>query len=73
MDKTKCNQEGYPDPTAYNAINNVSPRTGSNEKSARDIAAEVLIKTVKNLVWLSGFNLIERIKLEDPKSGKKYL
>lgn len=73
MDNTKYNHEGYADPTAYQAIQNASPKPKTNENNARDEAAEVLIKCLKNLIWLSGFRLIERIKIEDPKSGKKYL
>lgn len=76
MDKTLYNPSGCMDRTAHDAINNVErTRTMVNrsERSDRDEAADVLIKTIKNAIWLSGFKLADRIKLEDQKTGKKYL
>jgi len=78
MDKTLLNQSGCMDKTAHAAINNAEREkvrvTVSNyDRTARDEAADVLIKTIKNAIWLSGFKLADRIKLEDPKTGKKYL
>jgi hypothetical protein len=69
------NASGCSDRTAHDAINNVEREKRLKEKPTkeREEAAETLIKTLKNMIWLSGFKLSERIKLEDPKTGKKYL
>lgn len=75
MDKTVLNGSGCVDKVAHEAINNVAREEKAKEKKMhdREEAAETLIKTLKNTVWLSGFKLIGRIQLEDPKTGRKYL
>ncbi|MDD2960013.1 MAG: hypothetical protein PHR92_16130 [Lachnospiraceae bacterium] len=74
MDKTLFNPSGYMDKTSHDAINNVEKEAKRKiDKGNREDAAEVLIKTLKEVIWLSGFKLADRIKLEDPKTGKKYL
>lgn len=75
MDKTILNKSGCVDRVAHEAINNADRKSKQKEKKNRDRdeAAEVLVKTIKDLLWLSGFKLIDRIKFEDPKTGKKYL
>lgn len=75
MDKTMLNGSGCVDKVAHEAINNVEKeeRLKGKRMCDRDEAAEVLIRTLKNTIWLSGFKLTERIKLEDPKTGKKYV
>lgn len=75
MDKTMLNGSGCVDKVAHEAINNVIREERAKERKTydRDEAAEVLIRTLKNIIWLSGFKLTERIKLEDPKTGKKYV
>lgn len=72
MDKTLLNGSGCVDHTAHEAINNVE-KTPKARKGSRDEAAEVLVRSIKDLMWLSGFRLIDRIRFEDPKSGKQYL
>ncbi len=69
-DKTLYNGSGCKDHTAHNAINNVVRE--QKKAVSRDEAADVLIKSIKNMMWLSGFRLIDRIRFEDPQSGKKY-
>lgn len=72
MDKTVLNGSGCYDPVAHEAINNVEHDKAERVKT-RDEAADTLVKTIKNTIWLSGFRLIGRIQFEDPKTGKKYL
>lgn len=72
MDKNLLNGSGCVDYTAHEAINNVE-KDSKIKTNSRDEAAEVLVRSIKNLMWLSGFRLIDRIRFEDPKSGKKYL
>lgn len=71
MDKNLLNASGCVDKTAYSAINNVEVE--NRKKAERDEAAEVLVKSIKNMMWLSGFKLVGRIQFEDRKSGKRYL
>lgn len=60
------------DHTAHEAMYNVE-KESKTKRNSRDEAAEVLIKNIKDMMWLSGFRLIDRIRFEDPKSGKQYL
>ena len=75
MDKTLVNGSGCMDKVAHEAINNVLREEKNKEKKVheRDVAAEVLIKAIKDMMWLSGFKLVGRIQFEDRKSGKIYL
>lgn len=61
------NAEGYPDPTAYNAIRNII-----NDEAERDNRAFALIRAIKSIIQISGFELIERIKLKDTETGREY-
>ena len=72
MDKSMLNGSGCIDHTAHEAINNVTKESKSR-RGTRDEAAEVLVRNIKDLMWLSGFRLVGRIQFEDPKSGKQYL
>ncbi len=72
MDKALLNGSGCVDHTAHDAMINIE-KEAKTRKGTRDEAAEVLVKNIKDLMWLSGFRLIGRIQFEDPKSGKKYL
>lgn len=58
------NGEGYPDPTAYSAVR-------AEDELERRVT--VLVKSVKALIRLLGFELIGRIQLWDAKSGRKFL
>ena len=55
------NGEGYADPTAYACINS------ENEPEKK---VSVLIKALKSLIWLSGFELLNRIEIKDARSGR---
>ena len=56
------NSEGYADPTAYQAMQNIE-----SEKRMND-----LVHVLKYIVRISGFELVERIQLRDKRSGKIY-
>lgn len=59
------NAEGYNDPTAGEAVENVMLE-GSSRKN-------VLIYTMRTMAELAGFEVIGRITLKDKETGKKYL
>lgn len=61
------NSEHYADPTAYAGIKAVMREQGDADKRAFD-----LIKMLKYIVRLAGFELIDRIKIRDIKSGNEY-
>ena len=64
----KNNAEGYSDLTAYNGLKNAI-----HEETETEIRATKLIKTLKYIIGLAGFELVERIKIRDTKTGKKFL
>lgn len=55
------NGEGYPDPTAYEAIKNID----KEDKRFRK-----LLHTIFNICELSGFRIEGRIVLVDKKTGR---
>lgn len=61
------NAEGYADPTAYEGTKKVIKADNESEERANKI-----IKTVKNILELSGFELISRIKIKDCRTGREY-
>lgn len=61
------NQEGYPDPTAYEGIRRIM---AEDAESVQRVNA--LIKELKALIRESGFELIARIELRDRRSGREY-
>ena len=56
------NAEGYPDPTAYEAIKNIEAEERFNK----------LLYTIFNICELSGFRIEGRIVLIDEVTGKVY-
>lgn len=58
------NASGYNDPTAYKAIKNCM---------SDDARAMELIKSIKTLIRLAGFEPMNRICLKDTKTGKEYI
>lgn len=60
------NAEGYHDPTAYNAIKNIT----DTEREALDAKVNTLIKVLKFIIAESGFELAARIELRDKKTGR---
>lgn len=65
--KTGKNTEGYSDPTATNAIGQVSREENESDKRAND-----LIKMLKFIIRSCGFKLIERIQIKEVKTGRCY-
>lgn len=59
----RVNSEGYPDPTAYALI---------EKENNLEYRVNILIKTLKSIVALSGFELIARIEIRDKNSGREF-
>ena len=57
------NPEGYRDSTAYNAIQNI---TGEEEK------VSTLVHIIKQILRLSGFELVRRIEIRSLKTRREY-
>ena len=57
------NAEGYADPTATDAVNNIS---------AREQAISMLIKGIKLIFSAFGLVLMERMVLKDKTTGRIY-
>ena len=72
MDRERFNGSGCQDPVAYEAIQHVT-RAAKIEQIKRDEAADELIRTIKMMVKLAGFELVDRVRFMDPRNGKKYL
>ena len=61
----KRNSEGYPDPTAYEGL-----RPIIEEENALERRVNQLIKTLKYITGLAGFELISRIEIKDKETGR---
>ena len=61
------NSEGYSDPTATNAIGQVSLEENKLDKRAND-----LIKVLKFIIRSYGFELTARIQIKEVKTGRTY-
>lgn len=76
MDKSLYNASGCKDRTAHDAIC-AADRTRTLvyrvSRTKKDEEAELFVKMVKRLAKGFGFKLCDRIKFEDPETGKKYL
>lgn len=59
------NPEGYPDPTAYKAINNVEKSSPEDEERFHK-----LLNTIFSTCELAGFHIEGRIAIKDCKTGK---
>lgn len=59
------NSEGYPDPTAYEGL-----RPIIEEENALERRVNQLIKTLKYITGLAGFELISRIEIKDKETGR---
>lgn len=67
MNNPKYNSEGYADPTAYYGTKEIIREESETEKRAYD-----LIKVLKFIIRSCGFELIERAKIKDTKTGKEF-
>lgn len=63
------NSEGYPDPTAGMAIQEVQKEEKRKEYNP---AVTTLITMLKQIISLAGFELVGRIVLKDKETGKEY-
>lgn len=63
----KQNSEGYADPTAFAALNPIIRSEAEAEKRAI-----TLIKTLKYIIGLAGFELLSRIEIRDTRNGREY-
>lgn len=63
----KYNAEGYADPTAYSGMKEVVRTEHEADKRAYD-----LVKVLKFIIRSCGFELIERVKVKDIKTGREY-
>ena len=61
------NSEGYPDPTAYDALKVLSEQ---QDKDRQRISAAV--HTVRCVLDLAGFQLVGRIEIQDKRTGRVY-
>ena len=66
--KPWLNNSGCPDPTAYEAMKNI--QTEEKRLIQTDLNARLVITTIKNILDLSGFELVERIQIRHKKTGK---
>lgn len=76
MDRTLYNASGRKDKTAHDAICSASkPQTQvfRSDWTRRDNEADMFVKMVKRLAKGFNFKLCDRIRFEDPETGKKYL
>lgn len=65
------NKEGYPDPTAGEAIGTIAKEERKEEKE-RNAAVTSLITMLKQIISLAGFEVVGRIVLKDKETGKEY-
>lgn len=67
MNNPKYNSEGYANPTAYYGTKEIIREESETEKRAYD-----LIKVLKFIIRSCGFELIERVKIKDTKTGREF-
>lgn len=69
--RRKGQKQGWnADPTANEAIKAIMNAEANDEAAQR---YNDLMPKLKELIWESGFVLVERIKLQDVKTGKHFL
>lgn len=61
------NSEGYSDPTAYGGL-----RPVIEEENALERRVNQLIKTLKYITGLAGFELISRIEIKDKQTRRVF-
>ena len=57
------NTEGYRDPTSHDAMQNIADE---------EERVNALIKTIKTVLRLAGFELIRRVEIRSLKTGREY-
>ena len=68
--KPWLNNSGCPDPTFYEVMKRV--QIEQKQANRVDDDAHTVITTIKNILDLTGFELVERIQIRHKKSGKYY-
>lgn len=68
--KPWLNDSGCPDPTAYEAMKRIQSEEKRLYQTDGNTTARLVITTIKNILDLSGFELVERIQIRHKKSGK---
>ena len=63
----RCNSEGYADPTAYEALQPII-----KADTALENKVNFLIKVLKFISSEAGFDILNRIELQDKKSGRVF-
>lgn len=63
------NNEGYQDPTAGVAINEVQRE---DKRKEHNKTVTTLITMLKQIISLAGFELVGRIVLRDKETGREY-
>ena len=66
--KPWLNGSGCPDPTAYEAMKHI--QIEERKSHLVDDNAHKVVTTIKNILDLAGFELVERIQIRHKKSGK---
>jgi hypothetical protein len=61
------NSSGCKDPTAYEALKPIIKEESELEKKAHDV-----MKVIKFIIGLAGFELIQRIQIKDKRTGKEF-
>lgn len=61
------NKEGYKDPTAYAAMSKILREDNEQQRRVSE-----LIAVLKHIIDDAGFDLLERIKIRDRKTGREY-
>ena len=64
------NAEGYPDPTAHKALNAVQYEL--ERKWQTEARVTLIVRAVRNIAELGGFELGERLVLVDKATGEIY-
>lgn len=72
MSSFSHNFEGYADPTASAALNGYVKDVEQPKIIEADERNNKLIKCMKNMVDLAGFDLLSRIELRERKTGRIY-
>jgi len=67
------NHEGYADPTAYEALSAaMAAYTAAPHVDQEDIRAQRLIKAIKSMIDVAGYDLIARVQIKDRRTGRVY-
>jgi len=67
MEMKKVNAEGYPDPTACDAVNNIAKEEKDVNKRIRD-----MMQHFDYVASINGFRIENRIVFKDMLTGKEY-